>query len=111
MKPGRLDLTIYRGDTYDLTVKFRNKVDDTPIDLSGRTFGAQIRRVPDAFGYTAIEIDTGDAAIGVLLLHLDADTTAKMQCGGEWDLQETDVARVTTLLRGSVALVKDVTQL
>jgi hypothetical protein len=111
LTPGKLDLSLVRGDTFTLTFHFQtNAVPPVAIDLSGRSFTAQIRRSYDDEIAVSMDVDDSDAATGDIVVGLDADITADISLDGVWDLQETDGARVTTYIRGVVELVKDVTR-
>lgn len=111
LTPGQLNLKILRGDTFTLTIHFQdNAVPPAPIDVSGRSFAAQIRRSYDDEIAVAMTVDDTGAADGDLVLGISATLTADIQLDGVWDLQETDGARVTTYIRGDMELVKDVTR-
>lgn len=108
--PACLDLPIYRGDDFNLVITIQD-IDENPIDLTGRTYAAQIRATPDA----AIAVSFGvsvSAPQGLVTLTLtDAQTTTNVPRVGVWDLQETITAsgEITTLIAGRVTARKDVT--
>lgn len=108
-RPAKLDIAAYRGDTVSVTCTFRD-ANDVAINLTGRTFAAQIK---DTIGGTLIAsftIDTTNAATGVLVLTIPAATTSAWTWQtARWDLQETEGAVITTLLAGTVTLDGQVT--
>jgi hypothetical protein len=118
LQPGRLDLTgdlaIYRGDTWELPVKFVNDEGD-PLDVTGWTWTAQIRRNPDASDVHAeITVTVNDAAKGDLTLSMAASVTRDINprlFGYSWDLQSDQGSGVTkTYLHGNVNVIADTTK-
>ena len=106
--PACLDLDIYRGD--DLNLPFSN-VDAAgdPIDLTGRTYTAQIRATPESTTAVSFGVSV-NALAGVVTLSLtDAQTADDVPLVGVWDLQEVNGTETTTLVRGKVKATKDVT--
>lgn len=102
-------LVIRTGDTRSITLTILDG--DEPVDLTGRTFLAQLRvaagdaAVLDSF---AVEVD---ALEGVVLLTLTATQTAALTPGTVvWDVQETNGAVVTTLAGGTASIVRDVSR-
>lgn len=116
--PVELDLEIYRGDTYRLRVTNTDAAGN-PIDLSGRTFAAQIRPSYDS-EQDVIDFATDDseAVDGIVTIKLTAAQTAVLPtpAGGVWDLQSTDPTGdngdplVETLAAGKICVTKDVTR-
>ena len=104
----QLDIDVYRGDTFALGLEFRD--DDAPIDLSGRTYLAQVRVSPDSDEKWSMTVDMSQAAIGVLTLHMAPAVTAVIATSGVWDLQETNGAVVITHVAGEVNFIKDVSR-
>lgn len=106
--PACLDLNVYRGD--DLTLPITQQ-DGTgaPIDLTGRTYAAQIRATPEST--TAVSFGVAvNAPLGLVTLTLtDAQTANDVPLVGVWDLQEVNGTETTTLIRGKVQATKDVT--
>jgi len=107
------DLSIYQGDTYTHVVTV---VDDgaAAVDLSDRTWAAQLRPHPEAADVlVSFTVDDSDAATGVLVLSLTAAQTTTVTRDVVWDLQGTFTAggAVETLLAGKASLTKDVTRL
>ncbi len=106
-------IAIRIGDTETVTVTLQN-ADGTPIDITGRSYAAQIR--PTADSATVIASFTcaiTNAAAGQFACTLSAATTGALAIGtGVWDLQETSGGGTvkTTILAGPVRIDYDVTR-
>jgi hypothetical protein len=111
MAPANLPLNIRIGDTETISVAIKDST-GAPVNITGRTYAAQIRTTTDAA--TALATFTCaivSGAAGTLTATLSATTTAALTAGlGVWDLQETNGTTVTTLLAGSVTISQDVTR-
>jgi hypothetical protein len=111
MAPANLPLQIRIGDTETVSVTIQDAA-GAPVNISGRTYAAQIRTTTDAA--TALATFTCaivSGAAGTLTATLSAATTAALTPGlGVWDLEETSGTTVTTLLSGPVTIVQDVTR-
>lgn len=112
--PATYNITAYRGDTKEWTLTFTDD-DDAPVDMSGKTWLAQIRATldePDSVIAT-FTVDTTSAATGVLGLTLPATqsallVTVKGKATYYWDLQATESGVVKTWLAGKVTVTGDV---
>jgi hypothetical protein len=111
MSPANLPLTIRIGDTETVSVAIKDST-GAPVNITGRTYAAQIRTTTDAATALAtFSCSIVSGAAGTLTATLSASTTAALTAGlGVWDLQETNGTTVTTLLAGSVTIVQDVTR-
>jgi hypothetical protein len=114
--PGKADLKLYRGDTRVWLVTFTAD-DGSDLDLSGRTWVAQIRsdlaRTDPVVA--TVTVDDTDSATGTLTLTLPADEAANLgplndkgQAVLYWDLQSDDAGVVQTWLAGKVKVTGDV---
>jgi hypothetical protein len=103
-----LDLQIRQGMDVENTLTLTNP-DGTPLDLTGCTLTAKMRRTPTS---TAVVFDTAitDAANGVARLDLTAEQTADLAPPAwSWDLKLTDAAgKVRPLAYGHVVVVLEV---
>lgn len=113
MAPAPLNLDLRIGDTETVTVEIRNGT--TPVNITGRTYRAQIR--PEALSSTVIaefSCAITNAAGGIVVCTLSASTTAALSpTRAVWDLQETTPGTpdtVQTLVAGIVDIVADVTR-
>jgi hypothetical protein len=113
MAPANLPLQIRVGDTETVSVTILDE-NEQPVDITGRSYAAQIRTTTDASTALATftcAIVSGPA--GTLTATLSSATTAALTPGlGVWDLQETNPIGpvVITLLAGPVTIVQDVTR-
>lgn len=109
--PAKQNLTVTRGDTLTLVVTMTTD-GSTPVNITGRTYAAQIRTSSEATSATASFTCTiTDGANGVLTCTVPASTTSSLSpVVYVWDLQETASGVVSTLLSGTVTVVADITR-
>ena len=110
--PAKQDLTITRGDTETVNVTITTD-GSTPVDITGRTYAAQIRTNADsntiAASFTCTILV---AASGTLKAVLSATDSAGLTPGFyQWDLQENASGVISTILAGTVTVLADVTRL
>lgn len=111
MQPGKYDLILYRGDTYEW--KFLLWMDAgkvQPFDLTGWTPKAEIRDKPGGTVLVTLDVtlDPDPPGHNGLIMTLDK-TQAATGPKGVWDLQITDGTEVSTVLAGAVKSTADVT--
>lgn len=99
-----IDLEWSEGDSASWTFIFEDQLED-PLDLSGTTFIAQIRRRASHSTAVDISVDTTDAAAGVLVLSVPAVGVPR---DGVWDLRQLEGGEFTTLVAGSVRVAATV---
>lgn len=111
-QPGKQDLTFVRGDTETVQVTMTSD-GSTPVDITGRTYAAQLRTNPDIAGISiSATCAVTDAVNGVMQAVFSATSTSTLTPGYYyWDLQETNGTIVTTVLSGQVTVLADVTRL
>lgn len=109
--PATQDLTITRGDTETIVVTSTTD-GTTPIDISGRTYSAQLRTTPDiAIVSASFTCTVTDAPNGQVTCVLSAANSALLDPGYYyWDLQENASGTISTLLSGTVTVLADVTR-
>jgi len=109
--PANYPLTVRIGDTETITLNLQDAA-GAAINVTGRTYAAQIRSTPDSTTVLAsFTCAISNAAGGVVTATLPASTTAALTPGvAVFDLQETNGATVTTLLAGPVTITQDVTR-
>ena len=109
--PATQDLTITRGDTETIVVTSTTD-GTTPIDITGRTYSAQLRTTPDiAIVSATFTCTVTDAANGQVTCVLSAASSAVLDPGYYyWDLQENASGTISTLLSGTVTVLADVTR-
>jgi hypothetical protein len=122
MIPAACDISLYRGDYFEMTLRVRQGTltgtTYTPgpyIDLTGWTPKAEIRANEDAT--TALATFTTEvldqvASKGAVHLSLPSSESALLSAATAiWDVQLTDPqTHVYTYLRGKVTITKDITR-
>lgn len=108
------DLTLMQGDTFGATVTVYMPDGTTPMNLTGFVVNSHIRRGPaDQYTEIAAEVVTtiSDPAAGTIALSLGPTVTATLTGQYLWDLQLISPGGVvTTVLRGKVTMVAEVTR-
>lgn len=125
-KPAVLDIDIYRGDTTDITLRFRTRVFNGAqggytagdyINLTGYTIRAQVRQLAGSevilAEFTCYLSDQSNAATvgGVVATLTSAQTTTLPIGTSYWDLQLTAPdGTVKTFVAGATNVIADVTR-
>lgn len=109
--PADQDLTITRGDTETLVVTLTSD-GSTPINITGRTYRAQVRSSQDSTtvkaSFTCV-VTNGSA--GQITCTMTAADSALLPSGiYYWDLEENASGVISTLLAGTVTVFADVTR-
>ena len=109
--PADQDLTITRGDTETLVVTITSD-GSTPVNITGRTYRAQIRSSQDSTTIKAsFTCTVTSGANGQVTCVLTATDSATLPVGiAFWDLEETASGVVSTILAGNVTVLADVTR-
>jgi hypothetical protein len=107
--PANLDLDIYQGDPFELRLQWED-ADGDPINQTGFTFAAQVRRYESSNAIAAsFDVDMTNASTGIVLLTLSAEDTAGLQAGPyRWDAQKDGAPY--TFLAGEVTVTAQVTR-
>jgi len=110
-QPADQDLTITRGDTETLIVTITTD-GSTAVDITGRTYRAQIRSQQDSTTIKAsFTCTVTGAASGQVTCVLSAASSAALSAGLYfWDLEENASGTVSTILSGNVTVLADVTR-
>jgi len=117
--PAKLDLNIKQGDTYTLTINFKDGNGDNR-DVTGLLYDAEIRRAgvsqlsPARELLAEFEVDDSNASVGQIVFTLQHEESSAIPPGRHWyDIQEIDESTspdtVFTPIEGSVTVVPDVT--
>lgn len=117
----RVDLLIRQGATFGPHTVVLTNPDTTPVNLTGCTLRAQIRRSTNAADIAAtLAIDVTNASAGTFTYGLSAALTAALAAGSTyqsaesryvWDLElEDTLGRVTALAFGDVYVQAEVTR-
>jgi len=114
--PGRYDMTIYQGASFDTTLTWKVGDPATPVNLTGYTARLQVRSSTDA-ATTALELTTANGGIvlggaaGTIALAVSATATAALSPGYYvYDLELVNGATVTRLVEGRVTVSAEVTR-
>lgn len=110
--PATLNLAMYQGDHFTETFEQFDADGVTPLDRTGYSYEAQIRAQHESSDpLVSFTINTSSLATGVIVLSLTAAQTADLPRTAVWDLEETSPAAVvTTLLKGTVTVEREVTR-
>lgn len=110
-QPADQDLTLTRGDTETLVVTITSD-GSTAVDITGRTYRAQIRSNQDSTIVKAsFTCTVTGAASGQVTCVLSATSSATLSAGLYfWDLEENASGVVSTILSGNVTVLADVTR-
>ena len=110
-QPADQDLIITRGDTETLVVTITAD-GSTPVDITGRTYRAQIRSTQDSTTIKAsFTCTVAYGTDGQVTCVLSATSSATLSAGLYfWDLEENASGVVSTILSGNVTVLADVTR-
>jgi hypothetical protein len=109
LRPARLDYRIRRGDDFADTVTISEGTPLAAVDVSSRTYTAQVRQTPDGEVVATMTIDMTDAATGVVGYSIQDSVTATMLGEYVWDFQQASPA-IRTLMGGKFKVEADVTR-
>lgn len=110
--PAPADLTIYQGDDYALVLHFwTDEAHTIPADVSDRVFRCELRPSPGhADLLVAMTVQMADADEGEVAFTLTAAQTAALARDCSYDVEQEVEGMVTTIFRGDVEVVKQVTR-
>ena len=81
-----------------------------PVNLTGRTYKAEIRQLPGGSVATAFTVTVPSAAGGQIQMALSASATlAVPTAGGKYDLLENNAGTYTRLIEGTVTVKPRIT--
>ncbi len=115
--PKRLDLRFYAGDDFVQTINIEDSSQED-VDVSGRSYRAQVRREPRSTEVLeSFTITTDDAVNGNIELSLTHEQTTDLAVDSRhvrhlvWDLEQTDESGLKrTLFAGKLKIRDDVTR-
>jgi hypothetical protein len=109
--PGKLNYVMTRGDDFAAQLTIQEGSPLAPVDVSSRTYTAQVRTTADATTVAAtFSVDMTDAATGIIVLRLADTVTNDLGGAYVWDLQQDTSGVIRTLVGGSFNVVDDVTR-
>ena len=107
--PSPVNLSLYEGDDFSMTLTLTDPVSGAPISLVGATAKAQLRPAPGDPTITASF--TSQISSNVITLSLLGSATQNLSRQYAWDCQITNASgAVQTLVAGSVSFTVDVTR-
>lgn len=110
--PAKLNYVVVRGDDFadQVTIK-EGGPPAVAVDVSARTFTAQIRSTADSITVVAtFGIDMTSAATGVVGFTLADTVTDDLSGSYVWDFQQVTGTITRTLMGGAFTVLKDVTR-
>lgn len=108
--PSNFPITMVRGDDFAEEFTFVDE-NEVAIDVSARTYTAQVRTSTEATTVTAtFSVDMTDAATGVVVLRLADTVTDDLLGAYVWDMQQDTAGVVRTLFGGAFIVRPDVTR-
>lgn len=109
--PAKQNLTMTRGDTESVVLTMTSN-GTTPVNITGRTYRAQIRATKDASAIDAsFACTVTNGAAGEVTCALTPNQTSALTVGTHyWDLEETNAGVVSTIVAGTVNVLADVTR-
>lgn len=110
LRPARLDYKIARGDDFADTVTIKEGVPPVAVDVSARTYAAQVRRTKGGTVIASMTIDMTSAVTGVVGYAIADTATDDMSGDYVWDFQQTTAGVVRTLMGGRFIVDPDVTR-
>ena len=115
MNPGRYNLTVYKGTTFDLKPVW--KIGGVPVILDNYSANMQVRYASDTAAIIELSTSNGratiDAAYGRINLHISSTDTAALPAGiYNYDLNLTNNTDGTVykILQGAFAVNVSITQ-
>lgn len=111
------DITVKRGDSFNLTITVTDTDTGNAIDVSGYTFKCQVRASKNSskklleFLTSDNTLSVGGASNNVITLTQTAATMAGLPDGTHyWDLEVTSGSTTETWYSGNFAVEKDVSR-
>lgn len=108
--PAKLNYTMVRGDDFADQVTLKEGDPPAAVDVSARTYTAQLRSTPDGAVVASFVIDMTSAATGVVGYSLADTVTDDLAGAYVWDFQQDTAGVIRTLMGGSFVVNKDVTR-
>jgi hypothetical protein len=108
--PAKLNYKITRGDDFADVVTIKEGDPSVAVDVSARTFTAQVRSTPDGDVVASMVIDMASAASGEVGYSLADTVTDDLAGSYVWDFQQSTAGVIRTLMGGTFVVEKDVTR-
>lgn len=109
--PAKLNYKITRGDDFADVVTIKEGTPSAPVDVSARTFTAQLRLTANTATVVAsFVIDMTNAASGEVGYALADTVTDDLAGNYVWDFQQNTGGVIRTLMAGYLFVAPDVTR-
>jgi hypothetical protein len=108
--PAKLNYRIKRGDDFVDVVTIKEGDPSAAVDVSARTFTAQVRSTPDGDVVASMSINMAEAASGEVGYSLADTVTDDLSGSYVWDFQQDTSGVIRTLMGGAFVVEKDVTR-
>ena len=109
VRPAKLNYKITRGD--DFADQVTIKENGVAVDVSARTYTAQVRSTKDSVTVVAtMSIDMASAATGVVGYSIADTVTDDLSGQYVWDFQQVSAGVTRTLMGGTFYVDPDVTR-
>lgn len=113
LRPKRFDLEVYQGDTFTFNLVLKGN-GGTPLDLTGWTALAQIKKADGSAGETpALDLTVGTTD-GKVTISLSGTETGLLEPGSgpyKYDVQLTDTAgNKRTFIGGTIVITEDISE-
>jgi hypothetical protein len=107
--PGFKSFRIYKGDTFVFNLSLDSG--NANYDITGHTFSGQIKEKGKSTAVASFTFAITGAAAGTLTATLSATESAKLSGNKiyEYDIQMVNSGVVSTILKGPIVVVSDVT--
>lgn len=110
LRPAELTYKILRGDDFADTVTIKEGDPLAAVDVSARTYTAQVRRTAAGEVVATMSIDMSGAATGEVTYRIADTVTATMLGDYLWDIQQDSGGVIRTLMGGKFKVEADITR-
>lgn len=112
VEPPTVEWTVVRGDTASFEVYVTDDA-KLPLIISDWDMLMEIKRLNPSTGdydlITSITPQEKVGTAGTIVINLSDTQSASLQTGDVFDIEFSDATRVWTIAKGSIVLIKDVT--
>lgn len=108
LRPERYDYKIARGDDFADVITIQEG--GVAVDVSSRTYTAQVRRTSEGPVVAAMSVNMAEAASGEVGIAIANTVTAGMSGDYVYDFQQSTGGVIRTLMAGKFVVARDVTR-
>jgi hypothetical protein len=101
---------VYKGDTFVFSMQLKTGANNFPV--TGYTFSGQVKEKGKSTTIASFNFTITNASTGTVQVTLSATESAKLTGGKlyEYDIQMSNSGVISTLFKGPLTVVADVTQ-